>query len=51
MLVDRILIFERIQKFKGTGDLKNIYKNKLDKAYFADAPTYYDSKDLLKRTI
>ena len=38
---------ERTKKFKGTSDLKYIYKNKLYKAYFA----YSDSKYLAKRTI
>ena len=34
---------ERIQKFKETGDMSYIYKNKLDKAYG-------DFKDLKRRT-
>ena len=38
---------ERTKKFKGTSDLKYIYKNKLYKAYFA----YSNSKYLAKRTI
>ena len=42
---------ERIQKFKGTGDLKHIYMNVLDKVSFAHDVAYSDSKDLAKRTI
>ena len=42
---------ERIQKFRGTGNLKHFYKNELDKACFAHDAAYYDSKDLAKRTI
>ena len=52
MLVDRIKQHrERIQKFKETRDLKHIYKNKLDKAFFALDAANSDSKDLAKRTI
>ena len=42
---------ERIQIFRKTGDLKHIYKNELDKAYFANDAAYSGSKDLAKRTI
>ena len=43
---------ERIQKFIGTGNLKHLYKNKLDKVGFVhDAAYYSDSKDLDKKTI
>ena len=42
---------ERIKKFKETGDLNYIYKNKFTKAYFAHDAAYSDSKDLAKRTI
>ena len=42
---------ERIQKFKETGNLKHICKNKLDQACFACDAAYSDSKDLAKRTI
>ena len=42
---------ERIQKFKETGYLKNLYRNKLDKAGFAHDAAYSDSKDLAKRTV
>ena len=42
---------QRIQKFKETGDTNYIYKNELDKACFAHAAAYSDSKDLLKRTV
>ena len=41
---------QRIQKFKETGDTNYIYKNELDKAYFAHDAAYSDSKDLTKRT-
>ena len=41
---------ERIQKFKKTGDTKNIYRNELDKACFQYDMTYGDFKDLAKRT-
>ena len=41
---------QRIQKFKETGDTNYIYKNELDKACFAHAAAYSDSKDLTKRT-
>ena len=42
---------ERIQKFRGTGNLKHLYRNELDKACFAHDAVYSDSKDLAKRTI
>ena len=42
---------QRIQKFKETGDTNFIYKNELDKAWFAHNAEYSDSKDLRKRTI
>ena len=42
---------ERIQKFWETGNLKHLYKNALDKDYFAHYAAYSDSKDLKKRTI
>ena len=42
---------ERIQKFRETGTLKHLYKNKLDKACFAHDPAYSDSKNLAQRTI
>ena len=41
---------ERIQKFKETGDLRCIYKNKLDKACFQHDMTYWDFKDLARTT-
>ena len=41
---------EKIQKFKETGDSKNINKNELDKACFQHAMTYGYFKDLAKRT-
>ena len=41
---------ERIKKFRETGNLKNLYRNELDKACFAHDAAYSDSKDLAKRT-
>ena len=41
---------ERIQKFKETGNLNNIYENELHKACFAHDVAYFDEKDLAKRT-
>ena len=41
---------ERIQKFKETGDKKNIYKNELDKICFQYDMAYGDFKDLARRT-
>ena len=37
---------KRNKKFRGTGNLKHIYKNELDKACFAHDSAYSDSKDL-----
>ena len=34
MLLDHLRIKERIQKFTETGDLRYIYQNKLNKAFF-----------------
>ena len=42
---------ERIKKFKGTGNLKHLYRNELDKAGFAHDAAYSNSKDLAKRRI
>ena len=42
---------ERIQKFRETGNLKNLYRNELDKTCFTNDAAYSDSKDLDKRTI
>ena len=42
---------ERIQKFRETGNLKNLYRNELDKACFTNDAAYSDSKHLDKRTI
>ena len=36
---------ERIQKFRKTGHLKRLYRNELDKDYFAHDAAYSDSKD------
>ena len=41
----------KIQKFRQTGYLKYLYRNKLDKAGFAHDAAYSDSKDLAKRTV
>ena len=41
---------ERIQKFKGTGDSRYIYQNKLDKVSFQHDMAYGDFKDLTRRT-
>ena len=40
-----------IQKFREASNLKELYRNKLDKAWFAYGTTYSYSKDLTKRTI
>ena len=42
---------QKIQKFKETGDTNYIYKNELDKACFAHAAAYSDSKNITKRTV
>ena len=42
---------ERIQKFRETGNLKHLYRNESDKAFFAHDAAYPDSNDLAKRTI
>ena len=39
---------ERIQKFTETDNLKQLYRNELDKACFANDAAYSDSKDLAK---
>ena len=43
--------FEGIQKFGETGNLKHLYRNESDKAFFAHDAAYPDSNDLAKRTI
>ena len=43
--------YERIQKFKETGDSNYIYKNKLDHFCFARNAAYANFKDLVKRTV
>ena len=40
-----------IHKFRETGNLKHLFRNKLDKACFAHDAAYSDSKDLAKRTV
>ena len=42
---------ERIEKFRKTSNLKYLFRNELDKTYFAHDAAYSDSKDLAKRTI
>ena len=42
---------EKIQNFEETDDLNFIYKNVLDKAFFAHDVAYADNKDLAKKTI
>lgn len=42
---------QRIQTFKETGNLSYIFKNELDKAYFAQYAEYGDGKDIGKKTI
>ena len=42
---------ERIQKLRWTGNINYLYRNELDKAYFAHDAAYSDSKDLDKRAI
>ena len=42
---------EKIQKYRETGNLKQLYRNELGKACFAHDPPYSDSKDLAKKTI
>ena len=42
---------EGIQKSREAGNLKHLYGNESDKAYFVHDAAYSDSKDLAKRTI
>ena len=42
---------ERIQSFREIGNLKHLCRSELDKVCFAHDATYFDSKDLVKRTI
>ena len=41
---------ERIKEFKRTGDMRYIYRNEFDKAYFQHDSAYADHKDLINRT-
>ena len=41
---------ERTQKFREAGNLKNLYRNELDKACLTHDTAYSDIKDLAKRT-
>ena len=43
--------YERTQKFREPGNLKHLYSDELDTAYFAHDAAYSDSKDLAKRSI
>ena len=52
MLSDHLLKHhERNQNLRKTGNLKHLYRNKLDKVCFAHDAMYSDSKDLTQRTI
>ena len=42
---------ERIRKFRETGKLKHLYRNKADKACFAHDAAYSDNKDFADRYI
>ena len=42
---------ERIQKFKETGDSRNIYQNELEKFCFRRDMVYGDFKDLTRKTV
>ena len=42
---------ERTQKFKETEDLRYIYQNELDKAFFQDDMANVDFKDLTRRIV
>ena len=42
---------ERIQNFRGTGNLKHLYRSNSDKASFENSAPYSGSKGLAKRTI
>ena len=42
---------QAIQKFRDTGNLKYVYRNKVDKDCCAHDVAYSDSKDLATRTI
>ena len=42
---------KRIHNFRETGNLKHLYRNELDKAYFAHDAAYFDRKYSAKRTI
>ena len=49
--MDHLLNTEKIQKFRETCNLRNLYRNKLDKACFVHDAEYSDNKDLAKRII
>ena len=42
---------QRIKKFRKIGNLKHLYRNKLDTSCFGHDAAYFDSKDLVKTTI
>ena len=44
-------LWKRIKKFKETDNLRYIYKNEINKAWFAHKAVYANSKGLAKRTI
>ena len=53
LLLDHLLNKHRegIEKFRKTEDLKNLYRNQLEKAFLTHDAAYSNSKDLAKRTI
>ena len=42
---------KKIQKFRETGNLKRLYRNRLDRACFVHDGAYSDNKDFTKRAI
>ena len=48
--MDHLQKKKRIQKFKKTGDSRQIYQNELDKTFFQHDMAYGDFKDLTRRT-
>ena len=48
MLVDHLPNI--VKEFRETSNLKNLYRNELNKACFVHDAAYSDSKDLAKRT-
>ena len=50
-LLSTVKELKKKKKNRETGNLKHLYRNELDKAYFAHYAAYSDSKYLPKRTI